>query len=85
MVLRFCGSALSWQLVFLAISTDPARYRPLMLASVVEKFVFPFACLTLLALGRLAPNGPLYASLVDAGWMVLFAVSYARTRPALPA
>jgi hypothetical protein len=78
----FYGSALAWQLVFLVIAQDPARYRPLMLAALVEKFVFPLACLTLLALGRLAPSGPLAGSLIDAVWLALFAVAYLRTAAA---
>ena len=78
----FYGSALAWQLAFLAISTDPVRYRPLMLVSMVEKFVFPLACLTLLALGRLQPSGPLYGGLIDLGWLALFSLAYVRTRQA---
>ena len=36
----FAGVALLWQLVFVLIATDPARYRPLMLLSVLEKLAY---------------------------------------------
>ena len=78
----FYGSALAWQLVFLAVSADPIRYRVLMLAAVAEKFAVPAACLTLLALGRLAPGGPLYGSLIDIVWLVMFSAAWLRTRAA---
>ncbi|MDI1241860.1 MAG: hypothetical protein PSX80_08075, partial [bacterium] len=32
----FVGVAIAFQLVFLTISTDPAKYRPLMVAAMVE-------------------------------------------------
>jgi hypothetical protein len=33
----FVGLALAWQIAFLFIATDPARYRPLMIPSIFEK------------------------------------------------
>src|SRR4030095_17168940 len=36
----FVGVALAFQIVFLIIATDPLKYRPLMLAGIVEKFAF---------------------------------------------
>ena len=33
----FIGITLAWQVVFLLIARKPARYRPLMLVSVLEK------------------------------------------------
>ena len=43
----FYGSALVWQFAFLAIASDPVRYRPLMLVAVLEKAAFFGACLWL--------------------------------------
>src|SRR5260370_7561381 len=43
----FVGLALAWQFAFLFIATDPARYRPLMLPSMFEKFIYGFAVLLL--------------------------------------
>jgi hypothetical protein len=33
----FASVTLAWQLAFLIIATDPIRYRPLMVAAIVEK------------------------------------------------
>src|SRR5688572_10981482 len=48
----FIGIALAFQIVFLIIATDPVKYRPLMLASIVEKFSFGFAVICLFLSGR---------------------------------
>ena len=53
----FIGVAVAFQLVFIIISTDPQKYRPLMLAAIVEKFSFVVASAVLLLNGRLA--GPI--------------------------
>lgn len=50
----FVGVAIGFQLVFIIISTDPQKYRPLILPSLVEKFSFVIAAAFLLAQGRLA-------------------------------
>jgi hypothetical protein len=34
----FLSVAMAWQIVFLLIGSDPARFRPLMLPSILEKF-----------------------------------------------
>jgi hypothetical protein len=43
----FLGVAIAWQVVFLIIAQDPRRYRPLMLAGVIEKFSFGIAAAAL--------------------------------------
>ncbi len=48
----FIGVALAWQVVFLVISRDVARFRPLMLAAVIEKLAFGLPTLGLLLAGR---------------------------------
>jgi hypothetical protein len=77
----FYGAAIVWQLAFFVIARDPARFRPLMLVAVLEKLVFPAACLALLAVGRLQPGGPLYGSLIDLIWMALFVAAWGATAP----
>ena len=74
----FIGVSLAWQFVFLTISRDPARYRPLMLAGVVEKATFGIAAVVLYAVGRLHWQ-MLGAGLIDLTLGVLFIISYART------
>ncbi len=48
----FIGVAIAFQLVFIIISTDPLKYRPLMLAAIVEKFSFVIAVAVLVVAGR---------------------------------
>jgi hypothetical protein len=48
----FIGVAIAFQLVFIIISTDPLKYRPLMLAAIIEKFSFVIAVAILVLSGR---------------------------------
>lgn len=50
----FIGVALAWQIAFLIMSQDPARYRPLIPACVLEKFGFGIAAIVLYVQGRLS-------------------------------
>jgi hypothetical protein len=77
----FYGAALVFQLIFLTISRDPARWRPLMLIAVAEKIAFFVPCLALYFTGRMALAGPFIGGMIDGMWMVLFAVSWRLTRP----
>lgn len=43
----FVGITLAWQIVFLMIAREPARYRPFMLASVLEKLAWGVAAIVL--------------------------------------
>ena len=67
----FIGVAVAFQLVFIIISTDPQKYRPLMLAAIVEKCSFVVASAVLLLNGRLA--GPI---LIGAGIDLLLGVLF---------
>jgi len=60
----FLGVALAFQLVFFIIATDPAKYRLLMVPSVVEKFSFAGALLALHLQGRF-PQQMLLAGTLD--------------------
>ncbi len=74
----FVGVALAWQVVFLLVSRDPVRHRPIMLAAVLEKLAFGVAVWVLFAQGRVAALqlAPASADLVLAG---LFAEAWRRT------
>ena len=76
----FIGIAVAWQIVFLIISRDPIRYRPMMLAAVVEKAVFGFPALALYATDQLSAQ-MLGAGLLDLILGALFIVAYRRTPP----
>ncbi len=49
----FVGAALVWQIAFILIATDPVRYRPFMIPSVLEKLSYGAAVVTLVVQGRM--------------------------------
>jgi hypothetical protein len=71
---------LAWQVAFLLIATDPVRYRPLMLAAMLEKFPFTLAVLALYASGQVAVM-MLALGLIDGVLGALFVAAYLRTDP----
>jgi len=75
----FIGLALLWQFVFWMIAKDPARYRPLMPLSILEKAAYSVPVLILYAMGRISVN-ILWPALVDPIFGVLFIAAYIRTR-----
>jgi len=77
----FIGVAVAWQIVFLLISRDPARYRPIMLVAIVEKASFGLPAMALYAGGRLSGQ-MLAAGIIDLVLGALFAMAYTRTSPA---
>jgi hypothetical protein len=74
----FVGTVVAFQCVFLVIATDPVRYRPLMLPSVLEK-VFFAAGMPILYLQHRISVVPLVFSQLDLMLGFLFTVSYIRT------
>jgi hypothetical protein len=77
----FIGIAVAWQIVFLIVSRDPLRYRPLMLVGVVEKVVFGVPAIALYVTGRLSEQ-MLAAGILDLILGVLFVMAYRRTAAA---
>ncbi len=75
----FAGVTLAWQLVFLVISSDPRRYRPLMPVAMVEKAGFVLPCFWLFAQGRL-PNMILAFAILDLIYGIGFVAAYLATR-----
>ena len=77
----FIGVTLAWQIVFLIISSDPVRYRPIMIAAaLVEKFSFVVAIAVLFVQQRvsslmLAPAG------IDLLLGILFVAAFLKTAP----
>lgn len=74
----FVGVAVAFQLVFIIISTDPQKYRPIMLAAIVEKLSFAIAAGMLLAQGRLA-GMIIIGAAIDLLLGLLFVVAWYRT------
>jgi hypothetical protein len=74
----FVGVALAFQVVFLIIARDPARYRAMMIPSVLEKATFGVAAAVLYLQGRL-PAFTLGFAALDLVLGALFVVAYAKT------
>ena len=79
----FIGVALAWQFVFLLIARDVQRYRPLMLAAILEKLSFGVAALVLHAQGR-AVTLVAGVGAVDLLLATLFALAFRASRRAEP-
>jgi hypothetical protein len=78
----FVGVALAWQVAFLIIATDPARYRLMIIPSIIEKFSFSIAAAVLLAQGRVPKLTCAFAG-IDFVLGILFVIALVRL-PTLP-
>ena len=74
----FVGVALVFQLVFLIIARDPARYRAMMVPSILEKASFGVAAVVLYLQDRI-PVLVLSFAAIDLLLGALFVVAYAKT------
>src|ERR1700677_1743752 len=74
----FIGVGLAWQLAFLCIASDPARYRLIMLPAVVEKFSFTIAAAVFFLKDRVPATLVGFGS-VDLVLGVLFILAWLRT------
>jgi hypothetical protein len=75
----FVGVALAWQIAFLLIATDPARFRPIMIAGVLEKLGYSTAVIVLYLQGRAAGTNLIFAG-ADLLLCILFLIALAKTR-----
>ncbi len=74
----FVGCALAWQIAFLIIGTNPVRLRVMMIPSVVEKFTFGVAVVTLVMQGRMHRADLVFAG-TDLTLGVLFVAAFVAT------
>lgn len=74
----FICVAIAWQVLFLILSRDPIRYRPMMIPAMLEKIGFPIAVAILYLQGRVAPTIFIPASL-DLVLLILFIAAYRKT------
>lgn len=75
----FIGVTLAWQGVFLLLARDPVRYRPIMLAGVLEKVSYGIAAIDLFLQERASPMVGVFG-VVDLALAALFLVSFYLTR-----
>jgi hypothetical protein len=76
----FLSVAMAWQIAFLVIASSPARFRPLMIPSVLEKFGHVAGVAVLYGQGRL-PAADATAAAPDLVLGVLFIVAFSVTPP----
>lgn len=76
----FASVALAWQVVYLLIGLDPARYRPMMLVGAAGKVGFGAAVCWLWLMGAL-DSAMLASGVIDLCLAALFAAAFVATRP----
>jgi len=75
----FVGIGLVWQLAFMMIATNPVRFRPFMIAAVLEKLSFGVAMIVLFLQSRVH-SSDLVLVAVDLLLGVLFVVAFVKTK-----
>jgi hypothetical protein len=73
----FAGVALAWQVLFLVLSKDPVRYRPMIIPAIIEKAVFGIAVIVLFLQHRVATL-TLGFAIIDLLLGSLFAIAFIR-------
>ena len=53
----FVGASLAWQIAFFIIATDPVRFRPVIIAAIIEKFTYGIAMTALYLQNRIHDGG----------------------------
>jgi hypothetical protein len=71
----FVGVGVAWQVAFLVMAQDPARYRLLILPAILEKGTFGLATIALFAQQRLSSQVLLFG-IIDLIWGSLFAAAF---------
>lgn len=74
----FLGVGFAWQILFFILASDPLRYRPMMIPSILEKLSYAVATFWLVLAGR-AEGSLLLGGGMDAIFMGLFIWAYLRT------
>ncbi len=75
----FMSITLAWQVAFLVIGSNPARFRPLMVPSILEKFGYVVTLVVLYAQRRIA-WADAQALVPDLVLGLLFITAFVRTR-----
>jgi len=75
----FIGVALAWQILFLVLSINPKRYRPMMIPAMLEKLSFAVPVIALFLQNRVAFL-MVVAAVPDLIFLCLFATAFMKTR-----
>ena len=74
----FLAVTMAWQFAFLVIGSDPARFRPMMIPSVAEKFIYVLSMGVLYSEGRIRVTDLMIVA-PDLLLGVLFIIAFATT------
>src|SRR5690349_31471 len=77
----FVGVGIAWQVAFLMIARDPARFRLMIIPGIIEKVSFAVAAFLLYSKGR-TPSPILVPASIDVVLALLFFISYLKLMPA---
>lgn len=75
----FLSVAMAWQIAFLMIGSNPARYRPLMIAAILEKLGHVGGVAILYGRARISTIDA-QAAIPDLVLAILFMIAFAKTR-----
>jgi hypothetical protein len=75
----FVGVAMAWQVAFLIIGRDPVRFRPIMIAAILEKLGYIATAAVLHGRSRISAQDASTA-VPDLILVVLFIAAYVKTR-----
>ena len=75
----FVGVTLAWQIAFLVIATNPVRYRTMMLAGFLEKFLYVTSMIALYLHGQFPPGQAAVVVPPDATLGLLFVAAFFKT------
>jgi hypothetical protein len=79
----FLAVAMAWQIAFLVIGSDPARFRLLMIPGAIEKLGYVVTLAVLHGQSRISPADAT-AAVPDGILGILFVAAFVMTRPGLP-
>lgn len=71
----FVGTALAWQIAFCFIATNPVRFRPLMIPSILEKAAYSAGVIILVLQGRTNQRDLVFAT-TDLLLGIFFVIAY---------
>jgi hypothetical protein len=75
----FLDVAMAWQIAFLIIGSNPARFRPFMLPAVIEKFSYVVTLAVLYSRARIS-GADFQAAVPDFVLGILFVAAFLKTR-----
>ena len=75
----FVGVTLVWQIAFLIVSTNPVRYRTMMIAAILEKLLYVTTMIVLYFQGHLQAGQAVAISVPDGTIGLLFIAALFRT------